>query len=308
MKACRTLVMFAAAVCWAACSLAAEGEREEGRKNVRGPRGARTARNRPEPAKAGEATRRAPGRPDMADRKAAAAKKADAAKKAAEAKKAAAAKRPPKPAPPAALAPAPVAQDEAAAAEAIAVDPSVGPTVVIVPDQDVVYLRDGTTVEGTVVLAAQVAVIILTEQGEQTIPRRDVLRIQYRYNSDERKACKTKIEDGHIYLTNEEAELAAAEPPAEPAAAPAPKQPKPAAPKPDKPRPKPQAKPAPRRPAADAPRDERIKAALEMAKKNPDVLRRLMRAGKMQDKDIPPELKKQLDQMLRNLRKEPRKE
>jgi hypothetical protein len=101
-----------------------------------------------------------------------------------------------------------------------------------------------------------VAVILQTKDGEKSIPRKDVQRIQYRRNSDERKAFETKLEHGHMYLTNKEAPkpAAVAQPGAEgepgemlpgqpkgpakaPGARPAPpaKQPKaPPAPKPDK--------------------------------------------------------------------------
>lgn len=161
--------------------------------------------------------------------------------------------------------------------------------VKIIADKDIITLHDDTTIEGTVLFTGQKAVIIHTADGERTIPREQILRIQNRRTAGLRKAYETEETDGHVVLTNKEADPAAF------------KRKKPA---------KPERRAAPVQeldesivaPEPDA-RQRAIQKALDAFRDNPEVMRQLMKSGGLKEGDVPPEIRRGLDRRLEDARK-----
>jgi len=72
----------------------------------------------------------------------------------------------------------------------------------LLPARDTIYLHDGTELHGTVLIVGQKAVIYHTSDGEASVPREKVLRVQYRKDAGVHKAYKAEKQDGHIFLTS----------------------------------------------------------------------------------------------------------
>jgi len=182
-------------------------------------------------------------------------------------------------------------------------EPPPPPSVRIIPDKDVLYLKGGEKIEGTILFVGSRFVIFHTSEGEKSVERGRIQRIQYRRQAAERKRYLTKFEGGHIYLTNEEAP----EPPAAPEAgimpgtstipgsAPGIKPPQARKTKPPGARAAKRASGRGKRPRGGrraGPRDEKLRKALKGLKVPPEMLKKL-KGGK----DIPAELQRMLEKM-----------
>jgi len=65
---------------------------------------------------------------------------------------------------------------------------------------DVIYLRNGTEVKGTILMQASKAVIVMTEEAEETIPMADVARIVRDQRAPLTTLHATTMKDGHIQI------------------------------------------------------------------------------------------------------------
>ncbi|MFW6161788.1 MAG: hypothetical protein ACODAJ_03410 [Planctomycetota bacterium] len=61
-------------------------------------------------------------------------------------------------------------------------------------------LRDGSEVSGTILCAGQAAVVLLTPDGEQTIPRAAIERVVKNADGSFPKKYKAETLDGHKFL------------------------------------------------------------------------------------------------------------
>jgi len=102
-------------------------------------------------------------------------------------------------------------------------------TVRVFLDADTIYLRDGTELNGTVILMAQKAAVILTEKGEQMVPRDTIEKVVLGKDKDKATTLPVRSQDGFLFIVMEPIEDepieggdAGAAAPGAPAAPPAP--------------------------------------------------------------------------------------
>lgn len=70
-------------------------------------------------------------------------------------------------------------------------------------DSDKLYLRDGTTIEGTIIIVAAKWAIILTEEGEKLIPREDIEKIEHGRDKFEAVTLPIRESDGFQFIIME---------------------------------------------------------------------------------------------------------
>jgi len=119
-------------------------------------------------------------------------------------------------------------------------------TVRVFLDADTIYLRDGTKLEGTVILMAQKTAVILTEKGEEMVPRDTIEKMVLGKDKDKATTLPIRSQDGFKFIVMEpiedepveggDAGAAAPGPGADPAKPAAPPAPPAAAPEPVAPR------------------------------------------------------------------------
>jgi len=183
-----------------------------------------------------------------------------------------------------------------------------GGTVLVLPDNDAVVLRDGTRIEGTILCAGAVAVTILTPEGEKTIPREKVERIVKNADAKSPEEHIPEELDGHKYLMGTGGVVALTPPKKDegPEIVPRPK-PQPAPPQAAPPQPKPAQPPAKARPAPAKPKPPVAKPPKALPKvqvpSDPEQLRALLRKlreeGTLGDYLRDPEFRKALRDAVR---------
>ncbi|NQT18898.1 MAG: hypothetical protein HQ592_04275, partial [Planctomycetes bacterium] len=67
-------------------------------------------------------------------------------------------------------------------------------------DSDKLYMRDGTTIEGTIIIVAAKWAIILTEDGERLIPREDIEKIERGKDKDATVTLPIQESDGFQFI------------------------------------------------------------------------------------------------------------
>jgi len=77
------------------------------------------------------------------------------------------------------------------------------PTVLVFLDSDIIYLKDGSILTGTVILEAARSTIILTEDGEQMIPSEDIEKIERGRDKDKPVRLPVKKSDGFQFIVME---------------------------------------------------------------------------------------------------------
>ena len=77
------------------------------------------------------------------------------------------------------------------------------PRVRMFLDSDKLYLRDGTIIEGTIIIVAAKWAIILTEEGEKLIPREDIEKIERGMDKDEAVTLPIRESDGFQFMVME---------------------------------------------------------------------------------------------------------
>ena len=85
-------------------------------------------------------------------------------------------------------------------------------------DSDVLYLRDGTEVKGTIILIAQKAAVILTEKGEEMVPRENIEKVVRGTDKEKATTLPIRSQDGFLFIVMEPIEDQPAEGGAEGAA------------------------------------------------------------------------------------------
>jgi|GEM_PF-6307250 len=160
--------------------------------------------------------------------------------------------------------------------------------VMLLMDSDTILLKDGTEVNGTVILIAEKKVIILTEEGEELIDRENIEEIVQRkdYSRDEPVTLPVREIDGFQFIVMEPIEGEPAD-----AAGPVPEE-RPAEPRRERPR----ATPTEKRPRPDVemPEDilkklkpEEIRELLTKDDDLDDLLRKVKKAMKEKSKNAP---------------------
>jgi hypothetical protein len=81
-------------------------------------------------------------------------------------------------------------------------------TVEVLLDSDTISLKDGSTVSGTVIMVAEKAAVILTEDGEKMIPRQNIEKIEHGKNKDQPTTLPVKKSDGFQFIVMEPIEEA----------------------------------------------------------------------------------------------------
>jgi len=185
-----------------------------------------------------------------------------------------------------------------------------GGTVMVLPDNDAVVLRDGTRVEGTILCAGAVAVTILTPEGEKTIPREKVERIVKNADAKSPEEHTPEELDGHKYLMGTGGVVTLTPPKKDegpeivprPKPKPQPAPPKAAAPRPRPAQPPPKAQPAPAKPKAPVAKPAKPLPKVQVPS-DPEQLRALLRKlrqeGTLGDYLRDPEFRKALREAVR---------
>ena len=70
-------------------------------------------------------------------------------------------------------------------------------------DSDVLYLRDGTELKGTIILIAQKAAVVLTEKGEQMVPRENIEKIVLGKDKEKATTLPVRSRDGFLFIVME---------------------------------------------------------------------------------------------------------
>ena len=197
----------------------------------------------------------------------------------------------PPPAPPGAGAAVPAG--DAAAPEGGAPAEKDEGTVRVFLDSDVIYLRDGTQVHGTIIVVARKGALILTEEGEQLVPRENIEKMDRARDKERSVKLPIRSEDGLKFIVMEPIEdedAAAGE--------------EGAAPEQNAPKPKEGVEP-PKAPAAKAvaPKAER---PLKEVPLGDDEMKKLKEAsGRIADlmkkAEADPELKKKIEEMKKRM-------
>ena len=76
-------------------------------------------------------------------------------------------------------------------------------TVRVFLDSDTIYLRDGTELNGTVILMAQKAAVILTEKGEEMVPRDTIEKVVLAKDKDKTTTLPVRSKDGFKFIVME---------------------------------------------------------------------------------------------------------
>jgi len=155
-------------------------------------------------------------------------------------------------------------------------------TVKVYLDSDVIYLRDGNEVHGTIILVAQKGAVVLTEQGEELVPRENIEKMVRARDKERPVTLPIRLEDGFKFIVMEPIEES------------------------DAPGDAPEAKAAPKKPAApkaaavnkDRPKGE----ALKEMPLGDDELKKLKEAGGkiselLKQAEHDPELKKKIEEL-----------
>ena len=70
----------------------------------------------------------------------------------------------------------------------------------VLRDSDLVKMRDGTEVKGTVVFVGARSVIVVTDEGEQTLEREKIERIQRALDASKPSGYALHEQDGHLLI------------------------------------------------------------------------------------------------------------
>ena len=177
-------------------------------------------------------------------------------------------------------------------------------------DSDVLYLRDGTELKGTIILIAQKAAVVLTEKGEEMVPRENIEKIVLGKDKEKATTLPVRSRDGFLFLVMEPIEdqpLEGGADGAAPAAAPEPAKKAPAAAARPKPALEPPKLPARRHsPVAPPPGYKKSDDSLKKVSPNDKEIQKLMgNDAKLKDlidkANQDPELKKTIEQMQKRL-------